>query len=44
MRGKLVLDIAVGSGLGLNVLEAAGACTIGMDYDLEPLVQSNRIG
>jgi ubiquinone/menaquinone biosynthesis C-methylase UbiE len=42
VRGKRVLDIAVGSGLGLDVLEAAGACTIGMDYDLEPLVQSHK--
>jgi SAM-dependent methyltransferase len=37
--GQRVLDIACGSGFGLEMLRDAGACAMGMDYDATALAE-----
>ena len=41
-RGQRVLDIACGSGFGLRMLDAAGARTLGVDYDAGALGDIRR--
>ena len=37
-EGQRVLDVASGAGFGLELLEQAGACPLGVDYDTTALV------
>jgi SAM-dependent methyltransferase len=43
VRGKRVLDVASGAGFGMQMLEAAGACPIGVDYDRDALREVRSI-
>jgi SAM-dependent methyltransferase len=41
-RGQRVLDVACGSGFGLEMLRAAGAHAVGIDYAADALAQINH--
>ncbi len=41
-KGQRVLDVACGAGFGLELLEQAGACPLGVDYDGAALADMRR--
>lgn len=43
VSGKRVLDVASGAGFGMQMLRAAGACPVGVDYDQDALYEVRRI-
>jgi ubiquinone/menaquinone biosynthesis C-methylase UbiE len=43
VHGKRVLDVASGAGFGMQMLRAAGACPVGVDYDRDALREVRRI-